>query len=133
VERADAAREVRGGGRAVGARRVVEPQRRELDGELGARRRKREGAAVAAAGALRLGSAVGAALGGRRVLGPADGDALAWAGVALLGAALLAALFPRAVLVPILVVQVWFGATLVAQAVRMRRRARRAGRREGGG
>lgn len=89
------------------------------------RRRKREGSAVAAAGALRLGSAVGAALGGRRVLGPADGDALAWAGVALLCAAALAALFPRAVLVPIIVVQVWFGATLVAQALRMRRRRAR--------
>jgi cardiolipin synthase len=89
------------------------------------RRREREGAAVAAAGALRLGSAVGAALGGRRVLGPADGDALAWAGVALLGAALLAALFPRAVLVPVIAVQVWFGATLIAQAIRMRRRRAR--------
>ncbi len=91
------------------------------------RRREREGSAVAAAGALRLGSAVGAALGGRRVLGPADGTALAWAGVALLVAALLAAFFPRAVLVPVIVLQVWFGATLVAHALRIRRaRARSA-------
>jgi cardiolipin synthase A/B len=84
-------------------------------------RREREGSAVAAAGALRLGSAVGAALGGRRVLGPADSGALAWAGAALLCAALVTTLFPRAVLVPVIVLQVWFGATLVAHAIRMRR------------
>jgi hypothetical protein len=65
---------------------------------------------------------VGAALGGRRVLGPADGGALAWAGVALLCAALVAALLPRAVLFPVIVVEVWFGAALIVQAVRMRRR-----------
>jgi cardiolipin synthase A/B len=83
--------------------------------------REREGSAVAAAGALRLGNAVGAALGGRRVLGPADSGPLAWAGVALLCAALVAMFFPHAVLVPVIVVQVWFGATLVARAIRMRR------------
>jgi cardiolipin synthase len=84
-----------------------------------ARRRKREGSAVAAAGALRLGSAVGAALGGRRVLGPADGGVLARAGAALLCAAVVAALFPRAVLVPVIIVEVWFGATLIRQALRI--------------
>jgi len=88
----------------------------------GSRRREREGSAVAAAGALRLGSAVGAALGGRRVLAPGDGDVLGWAGVVLLLAALLAGLFPHAVLLPMIVVLVWFGLTLVAQAIRTRRR-----------
>jgi cardiolipin synthase len=83
--------------------------------------REREASAVAAAGALRLGSAVGAALGGRRVLGPADSAPLAWAGVALLSAALVATFFPRAVLVPVILVQIWFGVTLVAHAMRMRR------------
>jgi cardiolipin synthase len=92
-----------------------------------ARRREREGSAVAAAGALRLGSAVGAALGGRRVLGPADGGALAWTGVALLCAALVAALFPRAALVPVIVIEIWFGVALIGHAIRMRcRRARPA-------
>lgn len=86
------------------------------------RRRQREGSAVAAAGALRLGSAVGAALGGRRELGPADESALAWMGLALLCAALVAALLPRVVIVPVIVVEVWFGATLIANAIRMRRR-----------
>jgi len=92
----------------------------------GARRRKREGAAVAAAGVLRLGSAVGAALGGRRVLGPSDGSALGWAGVVLLAAAIVTVLFPRAVLVPVIALQLWFGVTLLAQAIRMRRARRRA-------
>jgi hypothetical protein len=55
------------------------------------------------------------------VLAPADGDVLGWAGVALLCAAIVAGLFPRAVLVPVIVVEVWFGATLVAQAFRIRR------------
>ena len=86
-----------------------------------ARRREREGSAVAAAGALRLGSAVGAALGGRRVLGRTEGDVLGWAGLALLGAALLAILFPRAVLVPVVAVQIWFGTVLIAHAIRIRR------------
>jgi hypothetical protein len=41
--------------------------------------------------------------------------------VALLSAALVATFFPRAVLVPVIVVQIWFGVTLVAHAIRMRR------------
>ena len=101
---------------------------------LGAARslRGHEGSAVAAAGAMRLGSAVGAALGGRRVLGPADGDALAWAGAALLCAAAAAAVFPRAVLVPVILILVWFGATLIAQAIGIRRRrAAEPGRADG--
>lgn len=90
-------------------------------------RRQREGSAVAAAGALRLGSAMGAALGGRRVLGRAEGEVLGWAGLALLGAALLSALFPRAVLVPVTIVLVWFGVALIAHAARVRRQRGGAG------
>jgi cardiolipin synthase len=95
--------------------------RRHAPEHHAARRREREGSAVAAAGALRLGSAVGAALGGRRLLGPGEGGVLAWAGVGLLCAALLAALLPHVVLVPVIVVQVWCGGALIAHAIRVRR------------
>ncbi len=88
--------------------------------------RRREGSAVATAGAVRLGTAVGAALGARRVLGPAETVVLLWAGLALLLAALVAVLFPRAVLVPVVLVEVWLGAALLLRAYRARRSGRPA-------
>jgi cardiolipin synthase len=86
-----------------------------------ARHRRREGSAVATAGAIRLGNAVGAALGGHRVLGPAEATLLLAAGLVLVGVAALALAFPRLVLAPAIVALVWLGLALLLEAARVRR------------
>jgi cardiolipin synthase len=86
--------------------------------------RAREGSALATAGALRLGSAVGAALGGFRVLGPAEANLFIVAGAILVVASVLALFFPRLAVAPVAVVAIWLGVALVANALRLRREAR---------
>jgi hypothetical protein len=53
--------------------------------------------------------------------------------VALLCAALVAAFFPRAALVPVIVVEVWFGVALIGHAIRMRRCGVRRAQPDGSG
>jgi cardiolipin synthase len=83
--------------------------------------RHREGSAVAAAGAIRVGTAVGAALGGYRVLGAAEASLLAAAGAALIVAAAVAILFPWIFLIPAAIAAAWLGVTLIVDAVKLRR------------
>jgi cardiolipin synthase len=83
---------------------------------------RREGAAVSAAGALRLGRAVGAAIRGTRVLGPAEANVLAIAAALLLALGAGALAFPRSAAVPVGVALAWLGVTLLVKAVRLRRR-----------
>jgi len=92
------------------------------------RHQRREGSAVAAAGALRLGRAVGAAIRGTRVLGPAEASLLALAAAALLLLGLAAILFPRVVAVPLAAVLLWVGVSLLVKALRLRRPPPAAGR-----
>jgi cardiolipin synthase len=102
----------------LGARR----RRRSGRPERGAgRHQRREGSAVATAGAIRLGNAVSAALGGHRVLGPAEATLLLVAGLALVGLAALALAFPRLVLAPAIVALVWLGLALLLASARVRR------------
>jgi cardiolipin synthase len=89
-------------------------------------RRRREGSAVATAGAIRLGNTVGAALGGYRVLGPMEATLLLAAGVFLLASAALAIAFPWVVLGPFVVALVWLGVALVLESIRVRRESARA-------
>jgi cardiolipin synthase len=103
------------------ARRRVQPVRpipkRRGRPPLGSRRR--EGSAVAAAGAIRIGNAVGAALGGFRVLGPAEARLLAGAAIVLLALGAVAGLWPRAAAVPLAALSAWFGVALAARAWRL--------------
>jgi cardiolipin synthase A/B len=104
----------------LGVRRPPASRERRL------RRGSREGSAVKTAGAIRLGNAVGAALGGYRILGPSEATTLVLPGLALL---LLAALFlavPRVVAIPLAIVLAWLGVTLLLAAGRARG-ARREG------
>lgn len=100
-------------------------QRAPRTGALRARRagrhRSREGSALATASAIRLGNTVGAALGGYRVLGPAEATLLLVAGTALLALAALAIAFPWVVLAPVVALLFWLGLALVFDAVRVRR------------
>jgi cardiolipin synthase len=70
----------------------------------------------AAAGAVSVGSAVGAAMTARRALGPAEARIMAMAGTALLALALLAAFWPRVIAVPLAAVALWLGVTLLVRA-----------------
>ena len=91
-------------------------------------------ASPAAAGALRVGHAVGAALTAQRALGPAEARPTAAAGAVPLLAA-LAALWPRLLAVPLAVLGLWLGSALLYRAWRLahpsrvRRRARQLRRR----
>lgn len=105
----------------LGRRRRRAPRARE---RRTVRHGRREGSAVATAGVVRLGNTVGAALGGYRILAPAEAMLLLVAGVALVALAGLAFLFPRLVLAPAIVVLAWLGLALVLQSVRIRRRTR---------
>jgi len=86
-------------------------------------RRRREGSAVAAAGALRIGNAVGAALGGYRVLGPTEARLLGVAAVVLLALGAIAVLWPRVIATPLAILSLWLGIALMARAWRLRRRS----------
>jgi cardiolipin synthase len=77
--------------------------------------------ARAAAGALRLGNTVGAALTATRPLGAAEASTLAYGGAALLGLAGLAAWWPHIVAVPVAAAAVWLGLSLFGAAWRARR------------
>ena len=73
----------------------------------------------AAAGALRIGNTVSAAVAGHRVLAPADARILALAGLALLIVAVVAAVWPRVLAWPFALLLVWLGGALLARAARL--------------
>ena len=75
----------------------------------------------AAAGAVSIGSAVGAAMTGRRVLGPAEARIMGAAGVALLVLGLVALLWPRVVAVPLAALAIWLAVSLLFRAWTLRR------------
>jgi cardiolipin synthase A/B len=112
---------------------VLEPRRRRsVDGESGAREpvgvlRPRGSASRAAAGALRIGRTVTAALSEQRVLARTDARLVASAGLALLTIAALGVIWPLAVIVPLAIVLVWIGLVLLVRAFTLRRERRSQG------
>jgi cardiolipin synthase len=76
---------------------------------------------VATAGAIRVGNTVGAALGGYRVLGPAEARLLIGGGALLLAFAALVILLPWLFIIPAAILAGWFGITLIIDGVRLRR------------
>ncbi|MFN7979342.1 MAG: phospholipase D-like domain-containing protein [Vicinamibacterales bacterium] len=104
---------------------VLDPRRRVTPARDGPRRpagamagRKRGRPSRAAAGALRLGHTVGAALAATRPLGAAEAPTLAGGGLLLLLLAALALWRPTWLAYPIGVAAVWLGLSLPASAVR---------------
>jgi cardiolipin synthase len=80
----------------------------------------------AAAGAFSVGSALGAALTDRRILGPAEAGLLfLMAGVAI-AIGVLAAIWPRALAWPIALIAMWSGIAWIAKGISLRR-GRRGG------
>lgn len=81
------------------------------------RRGRRGGSASrAAAGALRIGNTVSAAITHRRVLGPAEAGMMAGAAAVLLSLALLAVLWPLVIALPLALLSAWIGLALLARA-----------------
>ena len=79
----------------------------------------------AAAGALRIGTSVGAAIGARRALGLAEAGLMAKAGVALIVLAALGTLWPLLFALPLVIFCAWAGVTLMVRARELRVAGRR--------
>jgi cardiolipin synthase len=77
----------------------------------------------AAAGAIRIGNAVGAAFTNRRVLEPVEARIMLVAGLLLLGLAMLMWLFPRVLTYPLIVILLWISLALLYRAYRLQSRA----------
>ena len=73
----------------------------------------------AAAGALRLGNVVGAALTQRKTLGPAESRLMVAAAMIALGVALGRFFFPRLIAYPLALLAAWIAVTLLLQARRL--------------
>jgi cardiolipin synthase len=95
--------------------RRVEPDAR------GARHALSGSAGRAAAGAVSVGSALGAALTNRRLLGPAEAGLLVKVSIGAMALAIVAALWPRAIAWPIAILAAWFGIAWLARAIALRR------------
>ena len=79
----------------------------------------------AAAGAVRIGSAVGAAFTGRRVLEPVEARLMTSAGALLLILAALWTLFPRVLVYPLCMIFVWLGGALLYRSYTLHREGTR--------
>jgi cardiolipin synthase len=92
------------------------------------RRGGRGSASRAAAGVLRIGNTVGAAMANRRVLVPAEAGVMTWMGAAFLVFALIGLVWPVALAAPLAVFAGWIGVSLLLRA----RQLRKAGKVEAG-
>lgn len=90
--------------------------------------RFRGSASRAAAGALRIGNTVGAAITNHRVLGPAEAGIMAVMGMAMLGLVALSVLWPLVVVVPVGLVGAWIAVSLLVRAFILRREGVIAGK-----
>jgi cardiolipin synthase len=93
-----------------------------------ARRSAGGSAARAAAGALRIGNAVGAAIADRRVLGPAEAGIMTGAGLVLLALALIGVFWPLAIALPLALLAAWAAAALLMRAWALRGAAQEGAR-----
>ena len=106
------------------ATEVVLDSRRRLRIARKGRRGPRRGAgsaARAAAGALRLGHTVGAAITNRRILGRTEAGTMAWVGVGLIALTMIGILWPVVLAVPIVLLCGWIGIALLARAFELKR------------
>jgi len=86
------------------------------------RYRGRSTTRAAAAGAIRMGRTLGAAITKRREVGAAEAYNLFWSSLIFLGLGLLAFKYPKAIAIPIAVLAVWFAVAGLVQSWRLYRR-----------
>jgi cardiolipin synthase len=79
----------------------------------------------AAAGAIRIGNAIGAAITNRRVLEPVEAQLMLSTGALLFACAILFAFFPRALVYPVVFVFVWFAVALLYRGYILHRKGYR--------
>ncbi len=77
-----------------------------------------------AAGAMRMGQTIGAALSNRRLLGPVEARLTIVGGLLLCALATLVALFPRALAYPAAALSLWVGLVLLSRGLRLCRQPR---------
>ena len=103
----------------LGPRRRVRPAQR-----MPRYRRRRRGtgsAARAAAGALRIGNTVGAAITNRRLLGPAEAGMMTGVAIAFLVIAVIGAWWPAAIAWPLVALAAWVSIALFIRARKLKR------------
>jgi cardiolipin synthase len=83
---------------------------------------KGAGAGRTAAGVMRLSHALGAAITSRRELGPAEAVIMFWGAALLVTFSFVAVYWPRAVAFPAAILCVWIATSLVARALKLRRK-----------
>ena len=91
------------------------------------RGRFRGSASRAAAGALRIGNTVGAAITNHRVLGPAEAGIMAMVGAMLLMLVVIGLWWPLVVVIPLCALAAWIAVSLLVRAVLLRREGAQAG------
>jgi len=96
----------------------------------GTRRASSGSAGRVAAGAVSVGSALGAALTNRRALGPAEAGLLMLMAAIAVVIGVVAALFPRVIAWPLAIIAVWLAIAWVAKSISLRRRRHRPEERE---
>ena len=111
----------------LGRRYQVRPATGTDAGQRG-RRALSGSAGRAAAGAVSVGAAVGAALTSRRTLGPAEANLLGAVGAIAVALAVIAVLWPEALAYPIAIIAVWAGIVALMRALRLWRQRRRLAR-----
>jgi cardiolipin synthase A/B len=98
----------------------------EAGAERHGRRALSGSAGRAAAGAMGVGAAVGAALTNRRTLGPADAHLLSVIAAILIAIAVIAVVWPPALAFPIALISAWLGVVMLIRARGLWRKRRRA-------
>lgn len=93
--------------------------------ERGPRATKGASAGRAAAGAMRIGNAVGAAIADRRVLGPAEAGIMAGVALVFLVLATIGILWPLAIALPLALLAFWSALALLVRARELRADAKR--------
>lgn len=108
-------------------KRTASPEQQEIDAVgRGAKRAMSGSAGRAAAGAVSVGSALGAALTNRRTLGPTEMGLLAWVALIMVALAVFAAWFPRLLAWPLAVLFAWLGLSWGWKALVLWRKAHAA-------
>ncbi|HEX8353894.1 MAG TPA: phospholipase D-like domain-containing protein [Pyrinomonadaceae bacterium] len=117
----------------LSGRRKVRPVGGEARGERRRQRSSRKGSATrAAAGVIGVGSAVGAAITNRRVLGPAEARLMVMSAALLLVLSMVAVKWPRGVTYPLAFIGTWVALALFVRAYKLHRGAGAAEERERG-
>jgi cardiolipin synthase len=109
----------------LGKRHRVKPLEKRPGWSRAQRRRGRGSVGRAGAGALRIGSAVGAAITDHRILGSDEAKIMVAVSVILLGLAVVSVLWPRWITLPLAFLCAWFSVALVIKAYKLHSSRRR--------